>query len=302
MNAAAEALGERLRAARAAQGLSAQQVADRMHLDAWVIEALENADYVRIGPPVYVKGHLKRYAGDLGLPAAEIIDAYDTRSAVTPVPAELQTVMPVPAAMAADRPPLRAAVLCLAAAAVIVVIAYRWQHREPTASATDFTTAAATESTAASRAATDDDGKAATAASTTIVASGTAAPGAFAREAAALEAATEAGGAEPTLGAGYARLRLSFSANSWVDVHDAEGRRLYSGNGLANSVKTIAGDAPMKVYLGFANGVQLQVNSRAVAIGRQFVAGDVARFEAGADGVLRRAPPAIAAGEPHTRG
>ncbi len=42
------------------------------------------------------------------------------------------------------------------------------------------------------------------------------------------------------------------------------------------------------MYLGFASGVQLEINDRAVAIGPQFVAGDVARFEAGADGVLRR--------------
>jgi hypothetical protein len=53
-------------------------------------------------------------------------------------------------------------------------------------------------------------------------------------------------------------------------------------------VTTIAGIAPFRVYLGFASGVQLQVNDRAVAIGPQFVSGDVARFEAGADGVLRR--------------
>jgi hypothetical protein len=65
-------------------------------------------------------------------------------------------------------------------------------------------------------------------------------------------------------------------------------RRVFAGNGRANSVKTIAGDAPMRVYLGFASGVQLEINNRAVAIGPQFVAGDVARFEAGADGVLRR--------------
>jgi len=44
----------------------------------------------------------------------------------------------------------------------------------------------------------------------------------------------------------------------------------------------------MRVYLGFASGVQLELNNHAVAIGPQFVAGDVARFEAGADGVLRR--------------
>jgi hypothetical protein len=92
---------------------------------------------------------------------------------------------------------------------------------------------------------------------------------------------------------------LSFSADSWVDVHDAAGRRVFAGNGRANSVKTIAGIAPMRVYLGFASGVQLEINNRAIAIGPQFMAGDVARFEAGADGVLRRdtrsaATPALA--------
>ena len=93
---------------------------------------------------------------------------------------------------------------------------------------------------------------------------------------------------EPTAGLGRARLRLSFSADSWVDVHDATGVRVFAGKGRANSVKTIAGAAPMRVYIGFASGVQLEVNNHAVAIGPQFVAGDVARFEAGADGVLRR--------------
>jgi cytoskeleton protein RodZ len=94
--------------------------------------------------------------------------------------------------------------------------------------------------------------------------------------------------AAPVPGAGRARVRLSFSADSWVDVHDASGRRTFAGNGLANSVKTLSGVAPLRVYLGFGSGVQLEINDRAVAIGPQFFAGDVARFEAGADGVLRR--------------
>jgi hypothetical protein len=101
---------------------------------------------------------------------------------------------------------------------------------------------------------------------------------------------------------GRARLRLSFSADSWVDVRDADGRRVFAGNGRANTVRTVAGSAPMRVYLGIASGVQLEINNRAVAIGPQFVFGDVARFEAGADGVLRRdsrgavAPGAVAPG------
>jgi hypothetical protein len=49
--------------------------------------------------------------------------------------------------------------------------------------------------------------------------------------------------------------------------------------------RTVAGEAPLRVYLGYASGVQLEINEHAVAIGRPFVHGDVARFEAGADGV-----------------
>ncbi|HLZ99151.1 MAG TPA: DUF4115 domain-containing protein, partial [Steroidobacteraceae bacterium] len=107
---------------------------------------------------------------------------------------------------------------------------------------------------------------------------------------------------DPIPGIGHARLRMSFSADSWVDVHDAGGRRLFAGRGHANSVKVVAGAAPMRVYLGFASGVQLEVNDRVVAIGPQFVAGDAARFEAGADGVLRRDAHAPAAGDPQPRG
>jgi hypothetical protein len=72
---------------------------------------------------------------------------------------------------------------------------------------------------------------------------------------------------------------------------------VFEGNGRANSVKTVAGTAPFKVYLRSAGGVQLQLNDRAVAIGRQFISGDEARFEAGADGVLRRETPAASAPE-----
>src|ERR1700692_141619 len=54
--------GPRLKAERERRGLSAQKAADQLHLDGWVIDALEAGDYARIGPPVYAKGHLKRYA------------------------------------------------------------------------------------------------------------------------------------------------------------------------------------------------------------------------------------------------
>jgi len=81
MSEVAQTLGQRLKAERERRGVSMQKAADEMHLDAWVIDALETGDYQRIGPPVYAKGHLKRYATILGLPTAEVVSGYDTKSA-----------------------------------------------------------------------------------------------------------------------------------------------------------------------------------------------------------------------------
>src|SRR5271155_1180158 len=79
MNETAALPGIKLKAERERRGLSAQKAADEMHLDRWVIDALEADDYTRIGPTVYAKGHLKKYAAMLGLPAAEILAGYESR-------------------------------------------------------------------------------------------------------------------------------------------------------------------------------------------------------------------------------
>ncbi len=338
--------GQRLKAERERRGMSMQKAADEMHLDSWVIEALEADDYQRIGPPVYAKGHLKKYASILGLPTAEILSAF---GAAAPAPTVARAAAPssvrmptaAPAGTGLPWPQLAIALIALLVGGVI------WWHpwharsaapvpprRAASSSQPDVASVAETQperaaespgedtnspalasgggagagagtGTGARAPARADDAPAAAVSSTTAVPEAPApataggvpptAAGAPAALAAVPSKSTAASEADAGRGAGRARLRLSFSADSWVDVRDAEGRRVYAGNGRANSVKTLTGTAPLRVYLGFASGVQLQLNDRAVAIGRQFVSGDVARFEAGADGVLRRdthaAPP-----------
>jgi cytoskeleton protein RodZ len=321
MSEAGESLGGRLKAERERKGFSTQKAADQLHLDAWVIEALESGDYARIGPSVYGKGHLRRYAGLLGLPADEIIGAYETRPAA-PVEAAQAPGLRMRAAETEDRAPPWATVAGVAVISVLVAAAavlwWRpWLSRRFAAPAVpaSSTTVAAGGSGAPQAAGGEsangpaDGGPTDRRPAAGVVGSGSLADGTTPGSAHSVTAAAGAaddsiapGGTEPVPGVGHARLRLSFSADSWVEVHDASGRRLFAGRGHANSVKTIAGAAPMKVYLGFASGVQLEVNNRVVAIGPQFVAGDVAHFEAGADGVLRRDVHAAAAGDPRPRG
>jgi len=328
MSETAETLGARLRAERERKGLSAQKAADDLHLDGWVIDALEGDDYARIGPSVYGKGHLKRYAQMLGLPVSDIMAAYDGRSAVPVAAAGAQASTLRMRASDSDEQELPWALIGGAAALVLVVAATvfwwkPWNARgfaPPTAAVAPTPSESAdtvgSQSSAAgepSTGATADQPSAdavvglpsprdahAGAASRTLASTTTTTASAGST---AGVTANAAGDGDALQGLGKARLRLSFSADSWVDVHDAAGRRLYAGSGRANSVKTIAGDAPLKVYLGFASGVQVEVNSRVVAIGPQFVTGDAAHFDAGADGVLRRDPHATAAASsPRPRG
>jgi cytoskeleton protein RodZ len=287
MSEAAQALGQKLKTEREKRGMSAQKMADDMHLDAWVIDALEAGDYERIGPAVYAQGHLKKYASILGISAAQAAPAPQPKPAGHSPPAPIIRLDP-PGGGGAIWPTVGG----FAAVALVAggILWWRPWHTARTASAAAGAPLAASAPAPGSASAVEPADAAATDAET---GGGSANEdnGANTGEAvAAAAAAGPAGTTELTPGVGRARLRLSFSADSRVGVYDYRGKSLFAGNGRANSVKTLSGEAPFRVYLGFASGVQLQINDRAVAIGPQFVSGDVARFEAGADGVLRRDP------------
>jgi cytoskeleton protein RodZ len=300
--------GLRLKAERERRGLSSQKAADELHLDGWVIDALEAENYDRIGPSVYAKGHLKRYASLLGLPADEIMAGYESHAqAPQPEPVQTPSVLlrtDVPEVSELPWPRIAGAVALLLL--VLGVLWWKPWHPRSAAPANDRSLAGNAGTASASGAAESTAAGAppavASAMSGLIPTSLASSPAGAPSPAALPGAGTVSGAgadAEAAAGMGRAHLRLSFSADSWVDIHDAAGRRVFAGNGRANSVKTVAGIAPMRVYLGFASGVQLEINDRAVAIGPQFMAGDVARFVAGADGVLRRdSRGAAAAGIP----
>ena len=69
--------GARLRRQREQAGLSEQQVAEQLNLDVTVVSALERDDFAALGAPVFVRGHMKRYATLLGLAADDVLGAYE---------------------------------------------------------------------------------------------------------------------------------------------------------------------------------------------------------------------------------
>jgi cytoskeleton protein RodZ len=55
-------IGARLRGAREKLGMSVIQISERLHLDPVIVDALEVEDFAKLGAPVYVRGHMRRYA------------------------------------------------------------------------------------------------------------------------------------------------------------------------------------------------------------------------------------------------
>jgi cytoskeletal protein RodZ len=69
-------LGERLRSARKARAISVAQAADSLRLEESTVLALEEERFGELGAPVFVRGHLKRYAELVGLRPDVVLDAY----------------------------------------------------------------------------------------------------------------------------------------------------------------------------------------------------------------------------------
>ena len=88
--------GGMLRAERERRGYSMQQVAEDLHLDVKVIEALETNRFVVLGAPVYAKGHLRKYAMLLSLSPATVLERYEAMSGTPDVPTPVPVAMTTP--------------------------------------------------------------------------------------------------------------------------------------------------------------------------------------------------------------
>lgn len=90
----AESLGTWLARTRAEQGAESCDMARRLGLNPILIKALEDDDFERLGPPVFVRGYLSRYARLLNLPEQAVLDRYRQQSGTRQEPPPLKVVHP----------------------------------------------------------------------------------------------------------------------------------------------------------------------------------------------------------------
>ncbi len=89
----AESLGQWFAHARMDNQLEQQEVARHLRLNVKVIQAIETDEFQQLGPPVFVRGYLSRYAELLGIPERRILDRYKQLGVDEPPPLRVASGM-----------------------------------------------------------------------------------------------------------------------------------------------------------------------------------------------------------------
>ena len=274
-------IGERLRAGRERSGLSVAAAAEKLHLDPKVIEALEADRFAELGASVYVRGHLKRYGDFVGEAGAELVSSYTARDAKPPPPDLTQ----IPHAERRANPRELMTPLVGVACAVVLLAAIWWVLAGSRGD---------NASPAAVPAAVPDGTVAPAGTGGAVVPAGPAVPTpapetpkpAPAEVASAPKRDPNAEAVTPP--AREMRLTLAFANDSWVEIYDAAGKRLYYDVASPGSVQSVTGRG-LRVILGNAAGVTVEVDGQARQIPESALDGEGARFVVNRSGSLARA-------------
>jgi cytoskeleton protein RodZ len=289
--AVARSVGERLRAGREKSGLSVPAAAEKLHLDPKIIEALEADRFAEVGASVYVRGHLKRYAEFVAENAIELVNMYNARE-TRQAPPDL-TQVPHPERRADPRRLVTPAVVLGCAGALLAAI--WWVLSGSRGDSKPVTAEPATPVVPGDpRPVANPATVSATPAS--LTSTSTAATPANMDAAAAAGAATaDAGLAQPRKPepaappARAVRLRLELSNDSWVEIYDSRGARLFYDVASAGSVQSVEGRPPLRVVLGNSAGVAVVVDDERREIPAGAIDGEGARFVVNRSGSLARA-------------
>ena len=391
-------IGARLRAGREKLGLTVLQVAERIHTDPKIVEAIEAENYEALGAPVYARGHIRHYAEVVGESAGELIALYSDSSKVAQP--DLTRIVKAPSGSASNKlvaPALLVIAVFAVAGAVWWVSALskkkpqlsethivgeetpaaapesapdattamqvqpapsgaagtnatqgrsggapaqggagapggmamqgrpgaavpqgaapapgrtggaatsaRSQAQGGTTASTSANAAAqgrSTGATAGTTASAGTQGRAGSASTTAASQGRTGATAAMQARPGSAAAQSSSGSptssvtastAPPPRPRNQSQVTLHYSADSWTEVYDASGARLFYDVGAANSVQTVVGTPPLRVVLGNASGVAVEFNGHHTPVAKLALPDGSVQFSINRSGRVVRAKP-----------
>lgn len=261
----AVSIGETLKNLREERNLTVTEIAGSLHLDPRIIELLERDAFEELPAGIFVRGYIRNYAKQLGVDPERLIGIYDE----TGYEEEPEIIPEVkhPRETSSSDKPVKAFSYLLTLILVILLIAW-WQSNflitdnigqsvpdeadrgQPPAFDYPFEVVnhpdiqyyekpppvetEQPEETASS------DGPPGSPASENLMDAGD-------------ETIT-------TTADGPDEVILKLSADSWIEVRDADGREIYVNLARAGETLVLRGQAPFSVLLGFAQGVEITFN------------------------------------------
>lgn len=284
--------GEMLKALREERKLSVQDIAAKLYLDVGTIEALEQDNFSALPPSTYARGYFRSYARLVGADADLIIAIYNK---IAPGPPEIIPEVRHPTQISSRDKPIQ--VITWVIFLVIGLLVLSWLQSNymipgfdqpgdgsvknaarttaPAQTANPVTTGFATD-LLADVAPEEIENQLTDSVTASELSPGPATGGELTEPVAAgadaaltdTETADDAtsqstviGGADNSaITQGTDTLKLRLTADSWVEVIDRDGHRLYENLARTGEQISLSGAAPFAVKLGFSKGVILEFN------------------------------------------
>ena len=290
-------LGQALAGERERQGLSRTEVAQRLHMSQWQIEALESSDYARLPKGTFLRGFVRNYAKVLGIDAEGLLSQLAQTAPRAPAPGIVvpsQNIRFDPIGDRLSNPYVKAGFLAFFFISLGFAVMYWWLFIRPAppAMAKKENMPTAQNLAAAPIPAADPvvpmpapsepakpEGKAEppkpepakpappkAEPSRAAPAAKVEPPKADLSKAAATTTAeppkAEAPSAPPVRGPNDHTVKLRFRGESWVDIRDRAGRVLLQRINTPGSEAEVSGRPPFTVIIGNAPDVTLTYDGR----------------------------------------
>jgi cytoskeleton protein RodZ len=252
----------RLSQARQAQNLTTADIARRLKLSVWQVEALESGQYERLPGAVFVRGFIRNYARLLKLDSEELVQA---ATGLVPQPAPLPETAPaddIPYPAAGTWRWRRYAAAAVAIVAVLAVYEFFFNEQSGTVATKPDPVAVAPSPEKKPQPALPSEKPRE--------------PGPQ-QAAAAAASSPQVARASPTgispQGERIAHpdereVRLVFEQESWVEIRDRNDQSIFAQLNQAGTARRVRGLPPLHIVVGNAQGVRMTYDGRDIDLAR----------------------------------
>jgi cytoskeleton protein RodZ len=279
-SAAPRSVGQTLATERERQGLSRADVAQRLHMSAYQIEALETGDFSRLPKGTFLRGFVRNYAKVLGLAPDTVLALLDEAASGAKKPGIVvptQNIRFDPMSERLQSPYVKAATIAVVVVSLAFAAMYWWLFVRPTppggaaarkpvaeVPAPPVAPASAAKPEVAAKAAPALEPPKVEPPKKTEALKKVADP--VKAEPAKAEAARKPEPVKIATPDAGATLKFRFKGESWVEIRDGKGRLLLSRLNAAGSEAEVSGRPPFNVVVGNAPEVQMFYNDHEFAL------------------------------------